>query len=376
MGSVKGIRPLFNLNKLLCILLLIRLMKKLLVFLGVVMMTIGSAVRAQEVSSTVPLQKSSWGDANNSEVTDYIPDISLDMRGGFQQDFGNSTGRFFGDGLYLDINGNISPHFSYSLNQRLASSYYEDNSGFNGTNWLTLSYENDYFGVTFGKDALLVGSFEYDAYDLDTYYTMNSMFYNMLDCWQWGVSASWYPSEGQTLTLQVANSPFSWDDDMFAYNAGWRGEWDFYESYWTVNMWQYDHNRYVKALNLGNRFYWRSFTIDLEYMTRAADLKGIFKDDYTFLVAPSYMFAQSFRAFAKFGLESVKDDLPYELAYEGYTGSKYYFYGAGIEIFPFFNKDIRLHAAWSGNNFGENYLDIGLTWKMNLTSMAKFLFTK
>ena len=58
-------------------------MKKLFVFLGVVLMTIGSAVRAQEADSTVPLQKSSWGDAENSEVTDYIPDISLDMRGGF-----------------------------------------------------------------------------------------------------------------------------------------------------------------------------------------------------------------------------------------------------------------------------------------------------
>ena len=68
-------------------------MKKLFVFLGVVFLTIGSAVRAQEADSTVPLQKSSWGDANNSGITDYIPDISLDMRGGFNQDFGGSTGQ-------------------------------------------------------------------------------------------------------------------------------------------------------------------------------------------------------------------------------------------------------------------------------------------
>ena len=164
-------------------------------------MTIGSAVRAQEADSTVPLQKSSWGDAKNSEITDYIPDISLDMRGGYYQDFGGSAGQFFGDGLYLDINGKISPHFSYSLNQRLASSYYEDNSGFNGTNWLTITYENDYFGLTFGKDAVFVGSFEYDAYDLDSYTDMNSGFYNTFDCWQWAVSAAWYPADDQEVLL-------------------------------------------------------------------------------------------------------------------------------------------------------------------------------
>ena len=351
-------------------------MRKLFVFLGVVLMTIGSAVRAQEVESTVPLQKSSWGDAYNSDDVDHVPEISLDFRGGYGQDFGNGTGRFYGDGLYLDINGNINRHFSYSFNHRIASSYYEDNSGFNGTNWLTLTYENDYFGFTIGKDGLLVGSFEYDAYDLDSYYTMNSMFYNMLESWQWGVSASVYPAEGQSVILQVANSPFSFEYDMFAYNAAWRGEWDFYESYWTANIWQFDQNRYVKLLNLSNRFHIGGLTLDLEYMTRAADIKSLFKDDFTFIAAPSYTFADICRVFAKFGLESVADDIPYELAYEDCIGSNYYFYGAGVEVTPFSNKDIRLHAAWSGNNFGDNYLDVGLTWKMNLTSALKSIISK
>ena len=144
-------------------------MRRIFVFLGVVLMTIGSAVRAQEVDSIAPLQKSSWGDAKKSEVIDYIPDVSLDMRGGFSQDFTNGAGRISGDGLYLNIDGYISPNFSYSFNHRLASTYYEDNTGFNGTNWLTLTYEVGSFGFTAGKDALFVGSFEYDAYDLDSY---------------------------------------------------------------------------------------------------------------------------------------------------------------------------------------------------------------
>ena len=349
-------------------------MKRFFVFLGVVFMTIGSAVRAQEVDSTAPLQKSSWGDAKTADMTDYIPDISLDMRGGYRQDFAESAGRFYGDGLYLDINGKISPHFSYSLNQRLASSYYEDNSGFAGTNWLTLTYEVGSFAFTAGKDALLVGSFEYDAYDLDTYYDMNSQFYNMLDCWQWGVSAAWYPSDSHEVIIQAANSPFSYGEpNLFAYAAAWRGYWDCYESYWTVNMWQFDKGRYVKALNLGNRFYVGDFTIDLEYMTRAADLKGMFSRDFTALIAPAYEWEWG-RAFAKFGYEHVAQDLPYELAYES---GDYMFYGAGVEFFPLKqDKDIRAHVAWTSSNTGFNTLDIGLTWKFDITGAAKSIFNR
>lgn len=55
-------------------------------------MTIGSAVRAQEVDSTAPLQKSSWGDAKTADISKYIPEISMDMRGGYGQDFAEKTG--------------------------------------------------------------------------------------------------------------------------------------------------------------------------------------------------------------------------------------------------------------------------------------------
>ena len=100
-------------------------MRKLFVFLGVVFMTIGSVVSAQEVDSMAPLQKSSWGDAKTSDTVEYIPEISLDMRGGFGQDFSGMDGRFYGDGLYLNIDGYISPNFSYSFNQRIASSSFK-----------------------------------------------------------------------------------------------------------------------------------------------------------------------------------------------------------------------------------------------------------
>ena len=218
-------------------------MKKLSVFLGVALWAIGSAVGAQEVDSTATMQKSSWGDAR--EITDYIPDVRLDTRFGYSHDFAEETGRFGGNGLFLDINGKISPHFSYSLNHRLANFEGEDEAGFGNTNWLTLTYENDHFFVTAGKEDIKVGSCEYDAYDLDCYWEMNSLFWNYVNPWQWGVSAGWYPAEGHTLTAQVCNSPFSSTEvfNRFAYALAGRGEWEWYEPYWSVNMWEYQNGR-------------------------------------------------------------------------------------------------------------------------------------
>lgn len=302
---------------------------------------------------------SSWGDAKTSEIASYIPDVSLDMRGGLNYGNNEGTATFMGDGLYLDINGYISPHFSYSLNQRLASTYYEDNSGFNGTNWLTLTFEAGDFAVTAGKDALLMGSFEYDAYDLDAYYDMNSCFYNEFDCWQWGISGAWYPAEDQEVLLQFANSPFSYGEpNLFSLAAGWRGAWDWYESYWTANLWQYSDKDFVKAVNLGNRFYLGNFTIDLDLMGRFGEAEYPFSG-VTVAFSPSYEISDWGRVFAK-----------------GVWEEENLIYGAGFEYFPLKeNRNIRLHAAWAYNEYMYgNTINIGLTWKMDMTGSIKKLF--
>ena len=39
-------------------------------------------------------------------------------------------------------------------------------------------------------------------------------------------------------------------------------------------------------------------------------------------------------------------------------------------------RDVRIHAYWAGNNFGDNMMNIGVRWKLDLTSTAKKLFGK
>ena len=149
-------------------------MKRLFTLLVVVLTMSTTALRAQEEQNT---------------SVDYIPDISLDARFDYSHDFAEKAGRFGGTGLYIDLNGQISPNLSYSLNHCIAKWDGADELGFGNTNWLTLTYENDKFFVTAGKEDVKVGSFEYDAYDLDSYWEMNSLFWNSFSPWQWGVSA-------------------------------------------------------------------------------------------------------------------------------------------------------------------------------------------
>ena len=342
-------------------------MKRFFVFLGVVLATIGSAVRAQEVDSMAQLQKSSWGDAKTMDVNEYIPDVSVHTRMGYEHDFLEQVGRFDGNGLFLGIDGKISPNFSYSFYHCLAT----ENGGdfFSNTNWLTISYENDFMSLKAGKDAALVGSFEYDSYDVDSYWFINSSFWNSVDCWQWGASAAFYPAEDQELIVQVCNSPLSFGEpNLFAYALGWRAGLDFFESYWTANLWQYDTGSYMKSVNLGNRFSFDDFSVDLEYMTRATDLKNLFTQDFTLMAVPSYEFADWGRVTGKFGWEKCGEDA---LMGYGYDGS-YMFYGLAAEFFPIEDyEDLRVHASWGHGCNRPHVFNIGVTWKFSLTDTVK-----
>lgn len=333
-------------------------MKKLFPFYLVVFMAISSVSRAQE--------------AKDSAEVDYIPEISLDTRLGFNQCLTDKSGRFYSDGIYLNIDGNISPHFSYSSNIRIFSPDYlgEDVSTLDAINWLLITYEIGDFSFSAGKDGVYVGGFEYDANEIDTYFDMSSLFYNYFECWQWGVSAAWYPAEGQSLMLQINNSPLSFEENHFGYNLAWRGEWDCYESYWSANLWQYDRGKYVKSLNFGNMFYVGDFSILADYMTRSTSLSTLFSEDFTAVLQPAYEGVEWGRFFAKVGYERGSEIIDYE-----FVGDNLY-YGVGAEFFPLKeNKDIRLHATWSHNTqySGCHQINVGLTWKMDLTKAVKHI---
>lgn len=379
-------------------------MKRLLTFLGTIFIMAGSTVWAQEVNSSATLSGSSSGeDVTVEEDVDWVPEISLDARFGYQHQSSRGSGGFGGDGLLLSIDGKIGKHFSYSLNHKLSASIGEDSSVFDATNWLTLSYDVGNFSFTAGKDALMVGSFEYDAYELDCYYEMGSMFNYNINCWLWGASAMWTNNaETTSLALQVVNSPFAFapkEDNLYAYSLGWYGMWEHYESIWSLNMMEYEPGKFVKMLALGNMFYFGNFEFMFDYIVRAAKWSDSIGKDYTLTLQPAYNFGESLRLFGRFGVENTSDDLAYDFLGEylsvedkvaaneentyvmpAYlTGDKeYIYYGVGLEYFPLKeDKDIRLHAAWASNNYTKRHIfNVGLTWKFDVVGAVKHIARK
>jgi hypothetical protein len=377
-------------------------MKRLFTFLGTMVFVVGSAI-AQEVNSSVPLSEPSFGeDGNAQQVVDYTPLISIDSRFGYDRVVSGGPAGFGGDGLYLNIDGKISKNLSYSLCQRFFSSQGDDDSAFDNTDWLTLSYEVGSFSFTAGKDVVMVGSFEYDAYDIDSYFDMNSMFYNTFGCYQWGVKAAWTPSEERSIALQVTNSPFSFyprEDNLYAYNLAWSDGWDCYSSLWSVNMFEYEHGKFVKCIALGNMFYIGNLSLGLDCIALDANLKDRVDDQLTINFMPSYEFGNKFRLFGKLGWERVGEDLPYDFTGEYlsaedmalaneeniYTlpaflvaGQDYWFYGAGLEYFPIKDNDsVRLHAVWASNNFTNRHsINVGLTWKFDVVGAIKHVVNR
>ena len=359
-------------------------------------MMAGSASWAQEVdSSALPQRSASEIDATTEDGEEWIPSISFDSRFGYNHTIGGDAAGIGGDGLYLNIDGKISKHFSYSLCQKFFAAIGEDQSVFENTDWLTLSYNVGGFTLSAGKDVLMLGSFEYDAYDIDSYFDMNSMFYNSFEGRHWGLTGSWTnKNETSTFLFQVSNSPFSESpkiSNLYAYGLGWQGAWDWYESYWTVNLWEDTPGTFVKNIALGNAFYVGNLSLTADLMMRGATLRNI-TDDISVTVMPAYEFGDSFRLFGKFGWERLSmncfgDEPLGEVAFDEsgavmpdflISGDDYLFYGAGLEYFPLKeNKSIRLHAVWSSNNYTKRHaINVGLTWKFDVVGTISRIVNK
>ena len=379
-------------------------MKKLFTFLGAIVMMAGSASWAQEVVSSAPLQRSvSEVDTTTEDGEEWIPSISLESRFGYNNTIGGDAAGIGGDGLYLNIDGKISKHFSYSLCQKFFSAIGEDQSVFDNTDWMTLSYNVGGFTLSAGKDVLMLGSFEYDAYDIDSYFDMNSMFYNSFCSYQWGAKAMWTnKSESSSFAFQVTTSPFSYaprEENLYSYNLGWYGAWDWYESIWSVNFMEYTPGEFTKVVALGNMFYVGDLSLGLDCIVRGAKFSSLGKDEVTLSFMPSYELGGKVRLFGKAGWERSSADLPYDfwgeyLSADDMTvannecmstlpaflpaNQSYWFYGAGVEYFPIKDsRDVRLHAIWASNSCTARHtINVGVTWKFDVTRAIRRIIKK
>ena len=307
-----------------------------------------------------------------------ISKLEIEFRSDYSHNFGNSSSSGF-DGKYLNfsLDGNITPNISYSLKQRLNKSISQSNL-FSATDWATITYTTKKWQLSAGKQVVAIGGYEYDAAPIDLYFT--SEFWNNIPCYQFGVSASYLIGDNDYVMFQLCESPFSSDNDArFGYNLLWKSDYEWYQTFTSLNLFQTAPSGYIGYIAIGNLFRFGRFTISLDVMERIqegsldgenislmGDIKYHVNDKLTLLINGSYDFNNS----------------EYDNDFCVLRGINIPRVSGGLEWFPLKNRDLRIHTLFN-HNFGDSEgvigvlipntstINIGVTWKANLLNIKQ-----
>ena len=301
--------------------------------------------------------------------------LYIDTRGIYhlQHDEGKVNTQFMADHLNLNIFGHIGDRVNYRLRQRLNKKVFDENYIFNATDFLYINWKaTDRWSFRMGKDAVLIGGYEYDAVPIDVYFY--SKFCNSINQgFTFGASTYFKMAENQNLALQVCTSPLSYGyQGVYAYNLAWMGKiLPVWNTIWTFNMVQDMDGRFINYIALGNHFQWDNFLFDVDYMNRASfSQKRFFGTDFTVIVKTIWSLGNWNLCF-KGGYERNEAD---NVDAQGRAfdeviapGTKYLYAGAGIEYFPMGRDNVRLHAVYYRDNFvSRDNFDLGITWRIDI----------
>ncbi|MDD2195828.1 MAG: hypothetical protein PHE03_09095 [Bacteroidales bacterium] len=281
------------------------------------------------------------------------------------------------DGKYLNIilEGEINDKFSYNYRQRLIlDSKPGYHSFFNATDWLYLSYKiNRNISISGGKQIVAIGGFEYDAAPIDVY--LWSEFWNNVTCYQIGGTVNYKTTdEKHNIGFQITNSPFSTQtlQNIYSYNLIWYGNFDGFNSIYSLNRIEYEKGHYINYITLGNKFSFSNLSVEVDLMDRFSEHQKNLFADYSVISNLKYAVNSKIKLFVKAGYDENKAQEPTAMfIYDRYVepGTEHFFYGAGVEYFPISNsKDVRLHAVWASNNDRLQYhtFNFGVRWQMNI----------
>jgi len=304
-----------------------------------------------------------------------VDKLYIDTRGAFHQYWqdGERNSKFEADHLNLNILGHVNENVNYRLRQRLNKKVFDENNIFNATDFLYVNWQaSERWSFLVGKNAVLIGGYEYDAVPIDVYFY--SKFCNSLyQGFTLGASATYSLMPGQNLVFQVCDSPLSLGfENVYAYNFAWMGSFSkVWHTIWTFNLVEDCDNRMINYIALGNHFQWDNLLFDLDLMNRASfSQKNFFATDYT-LISKIIWSVGKWNICAKGGYERNAVDNVDEngRAFDEVIapGTEYIYAGAGLEYFPMGRDDIRLHAVYyRDNSIRRDNIDIGITWRIDI----------
>lgn len=304
-----------------------------------------------------------------------VDSLYLDMRACFHQETENGTysSQLRGEHLNLHIYGHIGSKLDFRLRQRLNKKVFDEKNMFNATDMMYINWHaTPKLSFLLGKYAVLIGGYEYDAAPIEVYY-YSKFCNNLYQGFTFGVVGSYSITPTQSLALQVCNSPLSLGDpSIYAYNLAWIGQvapW--WKTIWTFNYVEDHRHMPISYISLGNHFILGKTILDIDVMNRG----GFGQRQYLFsdmtLISKFIWSVGNWNICAKAGYEwndagNVNPDgEAYDLVIE--PGTKYAYWGGGLEWFPLGRKSIRLHAVYfRDNDFNRHNLELGLTWRIDV----------
>ena len=304
-----------------------------------------------------------------------VTELYFDTRASFHQEVadGQYNSQFTGDHFNLNVRGRLTDKLDFRIRQRLNKKVFDERNMFNATDFLYLRWQaTPRWAFTAGKNAVLIGGYEFDAVPIDVYYYSNFC-NNLYQGFAFGVNAEYALAEGQTLAFQFCNSPLSLGfQNLYAFNFAWTGHFaPWWDTLWSVNFVQDEFQRTINYIALGNHLVFGGLAIDVEWMNRAGAGQRYFFSDYT-VISKVIWTVGKWNLCAKAGYESNEpgnvDAHGRALDLAVAPGTRNFYAGCGVEFFPLPNRDrLRLHAVYfRSSSIGIDNFDIGITWRLDV----------
>lgn len=312
--------------------------------------------------------------------------VKADVRFDYTRDWTDGTSipahsGFQGKYLNVRLDGTIVPGLSYSWRQRF-NKFSKDSNFFDATDWIQLTYTTGRWNFSGGKQVVAIGGWEYDRAPIDLYSC--SVFWNHIPCYDFGVSVAYDITPADQLKAQVTQSPFFTpeDRDMYAYNIFWSATHGCWQPLWSVNMVEYARGKFINYIALGNKFSSGDFSLEADFMNRAASGQTFLFKDCSVMAELSWRPNKRWNVFGKYTYDVNRAGTDKDLTVA--NGTEMNMAGAGVEFFPLrrHNTDLRLHAdlfyAWGTNTAPDDMLqnktmvfNVGIKWNINLVSLKR-----
>ena len=312
-------------------------------------------------------------------------------------------GRYFN----LHLGGDLGEGFSYYFRQRIKAEAGTVNF-FDNTDFLYLNYRlSKNWQLRFGKDAMAVGGFEYDAPPIDVYYETNM--WDNFYCFQLAASGAYISDDGkQTLMLQVSQSPYvnyhrndmglnvNWNSGLLAYNLYWAGSLGKnVKTLWGASLMERERGHFLGYLCLGTQVVFDRWDwyVDLMHHSLANDDWG---KNYGIVSRANFRLNKSWTLFVKGSYEQNESEVDVNglaataagTSYVGMDflmpkpGHSYARYGVGFEYHPKGLASVRFHGyvaemtesyTVANQDITEHGLNVnlGATWTVDFYSMFK-----